>query len=101
MAALLAFGAFKLTLKEGAYVSVKINGAETARYALSEDREQVITTGQAQDQTNVLVIQGGVAEIRSANCPDQICAHHRPISQTGETIVCLPHKVVVAVESAD
>ncbi len=34
-----------------------------------------------------------------ADCPDGICANHKPIHKTGESIICLPHKVVVTVIS--
>ena len=29
------------------------------------------------------------------SCPDKICVHHKPISMTGENIICLPHKLVI------
>ncbi|MGI6029901.1 MAG: NusG domain II-containing protein [Eubacteriales bacterium] len=44
---------------------------------------------------NVLEIRDGKAFMQSADCPDQICVHMAPISREGETIVCLPHKVVI------
>jgi len=47
---------------------------------------------------NVLVIENGEASIKSATCPDKICVSHRKISKSGETIVCLPNKVVVEIE---
>ena len=34
---------------------------------------------------------------KKQNCPDKICVNHAAISKKGETIVCLPHKVVVEV----
>jgi len=33
----------------------------------------------------------------SADCPNQDCVLHKEISQSNESIVCLPHKVVVTV----
>ena len=47
---------------------------------------------------NILVIKDGRADMTDADCPDRICVNHRPVSQEGETIVCLPHKVVVEVK---
>jgi hypothetical protein len=44
-----------------------------------------------------LVIKDGKAFIQNADCPDKICAEHKPISKTGETIVCLPHKLVIEI----
>ncbi|MCF6166776.1 MULTISPECIES: NusG domain II-containing protein [Furfurilactobacillus] len=40
-------------------------------------------------------------QISDANCPDQICVHHSAISKPGQTIVCLPHKVLVEVKSSN
>ena len=45
----------------------------------------------------ILVIHDGNADMESADCPNQICVHHSAISHTGETIVCLPNKVVIEV----
>lgn len=95
LVALIGFLIFRLTMDEGQYVTVSVNGVETARYPLNKDRETVIETGE--DGVNRLVIREGQALVSEANCPDKICAGHRPISMEGETIVCLPHKVVVAI----
>ena len=45
----------------------------------------------------ILVISDGKADMESADCPNQICVHHGAISHTGETIVCLPNRVVIEV----
>ena len=45
----------------------------------------------------ILIISGGKADMESADCPNQICVHHSAISHTGETIVCLPNRVVIEV----
>ena len=45
----------------------------------------------------ILVIFDGKADMESADCPNQICVHHSAISHTGETIVCLPNRVVIEV----
>jgi len=45
----------------------------------------------------ILVIKDGKADMISAECPDHICVHHAPISHKGETIVCLPNRVVVEI----
>ncbi len=99
--AALAFAAFKLTMKDGGYVTVSVNGDVVQSYSIDEEIETTITTGDNDEQTNVLVISGGQAFVKSANCPDGICFEHRPISKDGETIVCLPHKVVVAVTNEE
>ena len=50
---------------------------------------------------NVLVIKDGVAFVESADCPDEVCVAHLPISREGETIVCLPHRLVIRIVGGD
>ena len=95
--ALLALLFYKFTGKTGEAVAIIMDGKETATYSLSEDREVVIETPDG--GMNILRIEGGRAYMLDANCPDGICAGHAPIYKTNETIVCLPHKLVVKVVS--
>lgn len=46
---------------------------------------------------NTVRIHDGVVEVAEADCSNQICVEHDPISQPGEQIVCLPHGLVVEV----
>ncbi len=75
---------------------VYIDGEITASYPLSVDTEVVIET---EGGVNTLVIKEGRAYIKDADCPDGICEQHRPIKNVGETIVCLPHRLVVKIAS--
>ncbi len=96
---LLAAAGFLLfsALKTGGdTVVVLIDGVESASYPLGVDTEVVIKT---EGGTNTLVISGGSAYVKTADCPDGICAAHRPVKNVGETIVCLPHSLVIKVES--
>ncbi|KAI4447103.1 hypothetical protein C823_001622 [Eubacterium plexicaudatum ASF492] len=36
-----------------------------------------------------------------ADCPDQLCVHQKAISGQGETIVCLPNKIVVEIAEGE
>ena len=82
---------------EGAFVAVNINGVQTDIYPLSENREVVITIGEEKEHRNILVIKDGKAFISEADCPDSICVKTRAASYVGETIVCLPHKLVIEI----
>lgn len=86
-----------LTKEEGNTLVVKIDGAETASYSLAEDTRFEIRTGKNSENINVVVIENGKAYVSEADCPDGICKDYRPISYVGETIVCLPHKLVLEV----
>lgn len=92
VAGLLLYKSFQ---SDGSYAVVLIDGEETARFSLDEDTEYVINGS----GTNTLLIKDGKADIVSADCPDGICVDHAPISKVGQTIVCLPHGVVIAIKS--
>ena len=82
---------------EGDKVVVTVDGKEFGTYSLAEDVRVEIRTGAEDEELNVLVIRDGQAYVETATCPDGICAGHKPISREGESIVCLPHKVVISV----
>ncbi len=82
---------------KGERVVVTDNGEVVAEYKLSEDIETVLKTQNGGE--NILSVKGGKAEIISASCPDKICCNHRPIEREGESIICLPNKLVVSVEN--
>lgn len=50
---------------------------------------------------NILLSQNGEVRMLCSSCPDQICVRHREISRTGETIICLPHKIVIEVTAGE
>ena len=88
---------FALCREEGSVVTVEIDGELVGSYSLAEDRTVEIRTGENDAQYNRLVIRDGKAFVEDASCPDGICAAHKPIHRMGESIVCLPHRVVVTV----
>lgn len=83
--------------EDGSNVSIYVDGSLYASYSLNEDR--VIKIGE--DETNTVVIADGEVYMSEANCPDKICVHSGKKSHDGDSIVCLPHKVVIAVEGYD
>lgn len=70
---------------------ITVSGEEYGSYSLEED--QVIKVG----DTNVCEIKDKKVSMISADCPDQLCIHQRTIQLQGETIVCLPNKVVLEI----
>nr|WP_297874469.1 NusG domain II-containing protein [uncultured Blautia sp.] len=76
---------------EAQKLRITVLGKEYGVYSLDED--QVIKIG----DTNVCEIKDKKVTMISAECPDQLCIHQGPIRLQGETIVCLPNKVVLEV----
>ena len=98
VAALLILGVCLMVFRsEGDFVTVTVDGKLYGTYSLSEDvRVEIVSEG----GYNVLVIKDGRAFVEAASCPDGICAAHRSVFRDGESIICLPNKVVIVVESS-
>ncbi len=46
---------------------------------------------------NLVYISPEEVWMEAADCRDQICVHHRPIAGNRESIICLPHRLVVEI----
>ena len=83
------------TRSSGDMVEVSVDGQVVATFPLSEDLEYTITGVGGGE--NYLVIKDGEAFLTDATCPDKLCVHMGHISQVGQSIICLPNKVVVTI----
>ena len=98
-----AIGMFYLfVLRErGNTVKVTVDGKHYGTYSLTKDITKDICTGKNNELLNRLVIRDGKAYIETATCPDGICVAHTPIFRNGESIVCLPQRVVITIITND
>jgi hypothetical protein len=100
----------------GAKVIIESGGDLYATYSLREDRTFVVPapkqsstdapaanpedSASAQyDYYNVVVISGGTVSVTEASCKNQVCVKHGAITRPGESIVCLPNRLVVRIEN--
>lgn len=84
---------------EGSFVSVMVDGKETVNYPLQKDGEYLIVSEDGGE--NLLCIENGYVRVSSANCPNQDCVQHKAISSSNESIICLPHKVVITIFNSE
>lgn len=79
--------------------SVKIEVASKTVASLPLDKEAVYNVEIDGKITNTVEINNkGEVSVTYADCPDKICVNHRKISKSGESIICLPNKVIVSIE---
>lgn len=83
---------------KGKYVKVYVNEKLTKTFDLTKDREYFIET---KIGYNLLIIKNEKARILDADCPNKICVDKGYISKNGESIICLPHHIVVTIESSE
>ena len=100
-----------------AYVLISQDGREIASYPLGEDQTVNIPWGDAfstqenpsleeilseeEGGYNLLLIENGQASVTDADCPDQLCVRQRSISRNGESIICLPHRLVIRIQAGE
>ena len=89
------------------------SAAETVRYCLLlnvnghvscewyETKPDLVTTVSEGSSYNLLMVSEAGVSMEAADCPDQICVHHIPIKGGGESIICLPHKLVVEIRGGE
>ncbi len=79
---------------KGEYVTVSSSGEIIGKYPLYESIETDIKTEKG---INRLAINEGYASITFADCKNNICVKSSAISKIGESIVCLPHSLIIEI----
>lgn len=87
--------AVRFTQKTGKTVVVSVDGVVKYTFPLDENLEFKIEGYES--GTNYLVIKDGEAYLTEASCPDLLCVHMGKISSQGQSIICLPNRVVVEI----
>jgi hypothetical protein len=96
VAGLLLFGIFRLNRPAGYTVVVRVDEEETASYNLNDNLTVEIEG--VNGGTNQLVIENGKAYLSHASCPDQLCVHQGTVDKQGQSIICLPNKVIIEIQ---
>ena len=81
---------------EGGVLEVRQNGKLLMTLPLNHATEQTIPWGDGQE--NHFVIRDGTVTMTSSDCPDQTCIRTGGIRQAGQSIVCLPHRLVLTIK---
>ncbi len=73
------------------------------RVEIRQDNKIVYSGSLFTDKTvelshNTIVIEKGCVNVRSADCKNQICVKHKKIERAGESIICLPNRVIVEIK---
>lgn len=84
--------------EEGNRIQVILDGKIYGTYSLEKNQVIEIEEGSFYNKIHV---EDGKAYMEEANCPDGYCEEQGKISRHTQTIVCLPHKLVVEVLEAD
>ncbi len=83
-----------LSKHDGDKVIIKVDNQSVYELPLNTDNTVVIENSYG---TNTINIKGKKVTVSDADCPDGYCENHVAITKKGETIACLPHRLVVEI----
>lgn len=81
--------------ENGAQVEVIIDGEVSETFPLDENISYKIIIDDK--NYNILSIENGEVSVSEASCPDKLCINQKKITKAGESIICLPNKLVVRI----
>ena len=84
----------KYGLKSGNTADVYIDDKLVQTIYMSVDDEYTFQTDKG---SNTVEVRNGAVSMKSADCPDKVCVRMGTKNRNGETITCLPHKLVIEV----
>ena len=79
---------------------ISADGEVVHQIALKDDGErETYVYEDSHGHTNTIIRVGTKVYMTEASCPDQLCVRQGEITKVGETIVCLPHRLLVEIQS--
>ncbi|WP_226038357.1 NusG domain II-containing protein [Aquibacillus saliphilus] len=79
---------------------ISVDNQEVRRVMLTGNKgEEVFDITQHESDTNTIEVIDDRIRIKAATCNDQVCVLTGFISKPGQTIVCLPHKLVIEIQT--
>ncbi len=44
-----------------------------------------------------VIVENGRVRVENSSCPTGVCEHSSPISKSGDSIICLPNKILIKI----
>ena len=79
-------------------VTIKVDGNVVYSDSLKKDHD--VNVDGYDGGYNHVVVKNGKVSVTEADCPDKVCVNTGEIGTPGDTIVCMPHKMVVEIEGS-
>ena len=83
----------------GTYAEVTVDGKLYKKIFLSEHKGEDTMELKTEYGYNTIEIKDNSIRVLDADCRDKICMKPGFISKAGESLVCLPHKLMVEIKS--
>lgn len=80
------------------YAEITVGGNFYSKIPLSAHKGEDIIEINSEGHINKIVIRDNTISMIDADCPDLLCVYQGNISKVGQSIVCLPNKVMVEIK---
>jgi len=90
--------ALKCSLPAGGTASIYIDGQLYKRVDISSVSQPYDIEIKTQYGSNTVHVENGAISITDADCPDHICIQSGRLYQSGMSIICMPHRLVITIE---
>lgn len=81
----------------GTQVEIELDGKPYAKYKFAEINSDKSIEIRSDYGYNIINISKNSVEVTKADCPDQLDVRQGPISKAGQSIICLPHRLVIRI----
>lgn len=98
------YGASKLLFNHkytSKYVEIDLKGKLYQKVLIPNNKFKKTIKIKTELGYNIIEIENGGAVMHDADCPDKICLKEGFKDKVGQTIVCLPHRVVVEIKGSN
>lgn len=80
------------------YASIKVDGKLYDNISLSTNKGEKKLNIKSSSGNNSILIRDNNIKVISADCKDDLCVKQGEISKVGESIICLPHKLIIEIK---
>lgn len=80
------------------YAEITVAGKLYKNIPLSEHKGEETIELKTKDGINIIEIKDNKIGIIDADCPDKVCMYPEYIDKPGQSLVCLPHRVMIEIK---
>ena len=86
---------------DSVYAIIKVDGKTYKEIPLSSLKEDDSLTIKTENGNNTILVKDNKISITHANCHDSLCVDQGSKSKVGDSIVCLPHKLIIEIKGKE
>ncbi|MEF9992226.1 MAG: NusG domain II-containing protein [Romboutsia sp.] len=83
------------------YANIKISGKTCNNIPLSSFKGEDKFVIETSHGNNTIIVKNNTIQIIEADCHDELCVKQGDIFKIGESIICLPHELIIEIKGEE